>query len=105
VDVALVYQCGIANVFILDTYQRPESPEGRMARRVLQHAYSPCEFFARGMATAGARVRSYHCDEAGDIADRPWVKGCGDLWKESKRPVRTDPARKASVLSAPYPSY
>jgi hypothetical protein len=82
--VALVYQNGLANVFVLETYQRPESPEGRMAKRVLQHDYSACEWFARGMGQCGATVDTYHCDELGDIAARPWKPGPGELFQESK---------------------
>jgi hypothetical protein len=83
---ALVYQCGIANVFRLDRMAADPRRRGQ-TRRVMEHAYSPCEWYCLGLARAGARVETYHCDEAGDIAGRPWNPGPGDLWSESKRPV------------------
>lgn len=62
--VYLVYQAGIANVFEVDD-------EGNR-RRLLQHAFSPCEYFALGMANAGKIVRTMACNRAGDITDVEW---------------------------------
>jgi hypothetical protein len=79
----LVYQVGIANVFAVDRWSHGD-PSKRRVRRLMQHAYRPCIDFARGLAAAGVMVRTAHCDECGDIADRPWTAGPGDLWRESK---------------------
>lgn len=66
----LVYQAGIANVFAVDCLNM--SPLGRNARRLLQHAFGPCEDFARGLAAAGVPVASAWCNQAGDIKDAKW---------------------------------
>ena len=70
VKIMLVYQAGIANVFTVDRFTL--APKGRNARRLLQHAFSPCVWFVRGLAASGAQVKTVHCNEAGDIAERPW---------------------------------
>ena len=66
----LVYQAGIANVFEVDCFNL--APYGREARRVMQHAFRPCEDFCRGAAHAGAIVRTAFCNQAGDIAGATW---------------------------------
>jgi hypothetical protein len=66
----LVYQAGIANVFRTD-HNAPEL-EGRNAVRLLQGDFRACEFFAKGLATAGVLVRAAHCNRAGDITDVDW---------------------------------
>jgi hypothetical protein len=66
----LVYQAGIANVFAVDCHNL--APFGRNARRLLQHAFRPCEDFARGLAAAGVIVRTAACNEAGDISESKW---------------------------------
>ena len=66
----LVYQAGIANVFEVDCFNI--SDYGREARRLMQHAFGPCESFARGLAAAGVKVATFHCNEAGDITSRKW---------------------------------
>lgn len=66
----LVYQAGIANVFAVDSFNM--SDYGRNAKRLLQHAFSPCEYFARGLAAAGFTIRTAHCNQAGDIVNAQW---------------------------------
>lgn len=67
----LVYQAGIANVFMVDTFNMADDGL-RNARRILQHAFSPCEFFARGLGAAGFIIRSAQCNETGDITNSHW---------------------------------
>ncbi len=76
-ELALVYQCGTANVFRF---------EGDMPIRVLQHAYSPCEYYCAGAVAQGARLRVFHADVAGDCTNARWEDGPGDLWADKKRP-------------------
>lgn len=89
---ALVYQCGIANVFQV-TGDLPELPAfagkpDRHRRRVVQHAYSYCEIFCRGLIEGGHTVSAYHCDTVGDIISAEWHDGPGELFGESKRPPK-----------------
>ena len=67
----LVYQGGIANVFAVDSFSIYDVSR-RNARRLLQHAFGPCEYFARGLAAAGVIVRSAACNRAGDITNEQW---------------------------------
>jgi hypothetical protein len=78
----LVYQVGIANVF-------ERTADG--VTRKMQHAYRPCEDFARGLLAADCAVDVMHCDVAGDVASfaDEWKPGKGSLWEESKHPPRT----------------
>lgn len=73
----LLYQVGIANVFI----------DGK---RALQHAYSPCEWFCKGLIAAGASFEVKHCDVAGDVAsfEDQWKDGKGTLWGDQKHPPK-----------------
>lgn len=66
----LVYQGGIANVFAVEAFNM--SDYGRDARRLLQHAFGPCEWFACGLAAAGVKVATAHCNQAGDIIHATW---------------------------------
>ena len=66
----LVYQGGIANVFAVTSFNMNDF--GRDARRLIQSDFKTCESFARGMAAAGCKVASAHCNMAGDIAGQPW---------------------------------
>lgn len=75
--IALVYQAGIANVFEVETFSN--EPNGRNARRLLQHAFTACEWFTRGMLNAGnCEIKIYSCNRAGDIVAAPWVDGLAD---------------------------
>jgi hypothetical protein len=67
---ALVYQGGIANVFAVDVFTL-EVPL-RNARRIMQYDFRTCEAFAMGLRAAGAKLLVAHCNEAGDIVERPW---------------------------------
>ena len=69
--IAVVYQAGIANVFEVATYTN--DLVARQAKRLLQAAFSPCEWYARGMADCGAEVHSYACNWAGDVIGRKWT--------------------------------
>ncbi len=75
--VMLVYQAGIANVFEVDCFNL--APFGRNAKRVMQHAFSPCENYARGRGDAGDIVRTVGCNQAGDITDSQWTDNFDDL--------------------------
>ena len=71
--VVLVYQGGIANVFEVDSFNM--APYGRNARRLLQHAYQPCQWYTQGLAESGAViVRTAACNMAGDITDAVWTE-------------------------------
>lgn len=77
--IMLVYQTGFANVFAVDHFS--VRPEGRgSTRRLLQHAFLPCEYYARGAMAAGAAVRTAACNQAGDIAEAVWT------WELSEQP-------------------
>lgn len=78
VEARLVYQVGIANVFIIR--------QSGDIRRVEQADYYGCEQFARGMRLAGVPLTLWHCDIAGDILlfKNQWQPGQGELWKEKK---------------------
>lgn len=78
-NLALVYQSGIANVFSVD------GATGRTTR-LLQSDYHSCEMFAAGAIAAGAVCEVFHCDAAGDCQNTPWQEGPGELWRQSKRP-------------------
>lgn len=68
---ALVYQAGIANVFAVDINAlKPETR--KRTKRVLQSDFRGCEMFCRGLVEAGAQVRSYMCNESGDVQERVW---------------------------------
>ena len=60
----LIYQAGIANVFVDDA-------SGNF-KRVMQHAITACENFCRGLKYAGECVRVGWCNEAGDITNAAW---------------------------------
>lgn len=81
-EYALVYQCGIANVFRLG---------GAELRRVLQHSFSYCELFCQGLAEAGYKVHVYHADVAGDAQVADWKEGPGEMFASGKRPPKRQP--------------
>ena len=66
----LVYQGGIANVFEVSAFVMED--KRRNAKRVLQHTFEVCRYFAAGAGCAGAMVRTAYCNEAGDIAKSTW---------------------------------
>jgi hypothetical protein len=66
----LVYQAGIANLFEVQAFNL--SNYGRDAKRILQSDFRTCETFARGLAYAGWKVASAHCNQAGDITEAQW---------------------------------
>lgn len=71
----LVYQNGIANVFDANF------------KRVLQHAFSSCEWFCRGLISAGHSVEVMHCDVLGDLLLVPlgqWRSGKGSQFDNAK---------------------
>lgn len=84
--IALVYQAGIANVFAVNQFGTV-SIDRRATTRLLQHAFLPCEYFVRGMATAGCDIRIYSCNRAGDIAECDWTQDMDDCpFRESANP-------------------
>lgn len=86
---ALVYQCGIANVFRIDMPETSEQAQSPKYVRVVQGAYSQAEQYCRGAIGAGADVLVYHSDVAGDVLlcpRGPWSEGAGDLWADKKHP-------------------
>ena len=82
VRIVLVYQAGIANVFKVDSFNMADDgtmkPEGRNPIRLLQHAFDPCYWYARGLAAAGCPVMTASCNRAGDIANQVWTEGLDD---------------------------
>lgn len=91
---ALVYQAGLANVFVVDAFNwanyKGFTRADRNARRIMQGAFSTCEMFARGLEANGTIVRSAHCNRVGDISNARWD---GDLsnapFRESMHQVNT----------------
>ena len=82
----LVYQAGIANVFAVDCFNL--NPFGRNAKRLLQGAFSSCEWFAKGLAAAGVKVATVHCNMAGDITNQIWSEDLDSApFRESFHPV------------------
>ena len=81
----LVYQTGIANVFI-------ETEEKGMVR-MMQNDFSHCEAYACGLRDAGMTLSIWHCDKPGDILTRlaDWQSGKGDIWSDSKFPPNPNP--------------
>jgi hypothetical protein len=67
----LVYQAGIANVFEVDHFGLTSAERGR-TRRIMQHAFEPCAWFAKGLREAGGEVATVACNRAGDIAESEW---------------------------------
>ena len=67
---ALVYQAGLANVFQVDSFNL--SDYGREAKRLMQGAFTSCEMVARGLEIGGTIIRSFHCNQAGDITHARW---------------------------------
>ena len=82
----LVYQAGIANVFLVENVF--ETHEGRNAHRLAQSDFNSCEMYARGLKYAGFRVESAHCNMAGDVAEQKWNFDLSEaLFRESMHPI------------------
>lgn len=81
----LVYQNGLANVFTRHERNR------QWGRRLMQADFAACENYCRGLIAAGVQVTAWHCDELGDIAERPddWRPGPGPKFAASKRPIHS----------------
>lgn len=75
----LVYQVGIANVFLSEG----EGMDSKRTR-VYQGDYRSAENISKGIRLAGVPVTVWHCDMAGDIALQDWLIGKGELWEASK---------------------
>ena len=60
----LVYQAGIAHVFL-------GKVKGKR-KRIMQHAFRPCEWFCQGLKEAGCTVEVAWCNRAGDIDLQDW---------------------------------
>lgn len=75
----LLYQAGIANVFV-------QSRIGAPHKRVMQGAYRECEGFVKGARHAGATLLVMNVNIAGDAAHwvDSWRAGVGSLWSEGK---------------------
>lgn len=85
---ALVYQAGIANVFLCD-YLLPAS-KVRNARRIVQSDFRTCENFVSGAAYAGATVRTFQCNQAGDVARSVWSEDLDAApFSDKFKPVNT----------------
>ena len=71
----LVYQVGIANVFLNGT-------------RVFQGDFRGAELIAQGLVLAGVSVKVHNCDIAGDCtaSTARWTAGPGELWRDKKLP-------------------
>ena len=78
----LVYQCGIANVFEVESFNL--SDYGRDAKLVNQGAFTSNISFCNGLVEAGHAVKTAHCDKAGDITWSKWIEGMGNMFSEHK---------------------
>lgn len=78
----LVYQAGIANVFLVDSFNL--SDYGREAVRVYQGTFKLAQSVCYGLGLAGCIVRSAHCNQAGDIAREHWSSCLEDAPFESR---------------------
>ena len=81
---ALVYQCGIANLFDITRVDALGRDTGIV--RVYQGDYRGAESIANGAILVGAKVIVWHSDVTGDCTQAQWLQGAGDLWAESKNP-------------------
>jgi hypothetical protein len=89
IKAVVVYQAGIANVFEVENFDAEASGRGN-CRRLLQHAFGPCEWFARGLRSAGTHIASAHCNRAGDITDAKWDFDLTEaVFREAMMPVET----------------
>lgn len=75
---ALVYQAGIANVFMVDNFFY-QNAEKRNAQRLFQGAFHSAIMFAQGMKAAGATIETFGCNMAGDITNAEWTDALDDL--------------------------
>lgn len=64
----LVYQAGIANVFVADVKGKSFNNH----RRIKQDSFKSCEEFCRGLRESGARLKVAWCNQAGDITGALW---------------------------------
>lgn len=83
-EYALLYQCGIANL-----YRREEKEaHGYVLALLQQGSYRVCEAIAHGLIIAGERVHVYHANIAGDarLQCESWAKGTGGPFDDSQRP-------------------
>ena len=93
----LVYQAGIANVFEVDCFNL--SDFGRDAKRLMQHAFGPCENYARGLSDAGVKVMTFGCNMAGDIAKQKWTADIEELpFSDKFTPVFSDKCSKSRIF-------
>lgn len=67
----LVYQGGIANVFEVSDFEIDPTRRTRTIR-VMQHAFTPCATFCKGLIYAGFEVRTAACNLVGDIREQLW---------------------------------
>ena len=65
----LVYQGGIANVFVADVKKKNQFVNHR---RVMQSDFCACRNFCWGIKEAGSKVKVAWCNEAGDISQSRW---------------------------------
>jgi len=90
---ALVYQCGIADVFAVDEHllcAKGRNGKLRNARREVQSDFRSCEVFCQGLIRGGAVVLVASCNRAGDISDCTWTSGLDDCpFRDEARPVFT----------------
>jgi hypothetical protein len=85
--IVLVFQGGLANVFKVDRFSALPERRGHTAR-LYQGDFRAAEFFATGAGYAGARVKTAHCEQAGDIANAIWSAGRGDIFRDKRNAVR-----------------
>lgn len=105
-QLALVYQSGLANVFDVTERRCQKCLDvpgkdglGRMCkgcsgrgsnpgepRRLKQGSFVACEDFCRGAKAAGATVEMWHCNMAGDAGkvQSEWIRGPGEGFADSK---------------------
>lgn len=68
--IVLVYQAGIANVFEVSSLTVLAE---RKANLLFQGGFESAKLYAMVAATYGQTVRTAYCNQAGDIANLPWI--------------------------------
>lgn len=74
---ALVYQCGLANVFKVDSFS--PTNDKRKAKRIYQGNFTITAAICVGIAFCqNTEVATFSCNQAGDITESEWTLGLDD---------------------------
>lgn len=86
--IALVYQAGIANVFQVKNFNTIQTGERKLLR---QADFRACESFALGCSAMGAQVKTFACNQAGDIQNSEWSTVLENApFNKDFRPINTN---------------